>query len=338
MTTITYQCDTCKRQIEKQENLTGLTVFGKCIITEGCLGKLYTLSRNIDNNREIFPSTVGGLIDYTPRKAFFNYNQTLLSPIWTILHNLSTSPAVSVYVADIDGNLNQLDPEEFNIVIINKNTLKIIFNHPVTGTAQCIARSTTLTEDTPRASSTQVQITINGLITLAIPNIIINVPPIPNIDMNHLSFTFQVNIKQPGQDEQSSLESVAPQLDISSSWNDWPKILVRKRKNYVVRTKNIFNFLAFGENAKPTDIPNGTQLRFKNIGFPTSIIRPINSKEFIFLLSTPPYATIDKLKNKLIDVGEMIGTPIDYFTYMNGELYVDSSVVDSSYPDTIKVN
>src|SRR6266851_5840264 len=103
MTTLTFQCSTCKRQITKTENKNGITVLGKCIITKNCLGQLYKLSRNLDNVREVFPFAVDGLIDYTPRKAFFEHTQSLLATQWMVSHNLSTSPAVSVYVTDTGG-------------------------------------------------------------------------------------------------------------------------------------------------------------------------------------------------------------------------------------------
>lgn len=337
MATITYQCNTCKRVITKQENPIGLTVFGKCVITQNCLGKLYTLSRNIDSNREVFPKEVDGLLDYSPRKAFFNFTQTLPANVWPIKHNLSTFPAVTVYTPDSSGNLNPLDPTNFNISIVDKDNIKLIFNQPLTGTAQCISRSTTTSMSTAPTTSTQIQVTINGLITLAIPQTIINTPPFPNIDMSNLTFNLQVDVTQPSQQEQSSLEYIPAETNVASPWNDWPHILVKKRKNYIVRTKNIFNFLAFGQNANTTSISNGTQLRFSQILFPNTTLTPIPARTLLFLLSNAPYASIDKVRNKIIDVGEMIDTQIDYFTYQNGELYVDSSVIENSYPDIVKV-
>lgn len=314
----------------------GLTVFGKCIITQNCLGKLYTLSRNIDSTREVFAPEVEGLLDYSPRKAFFNFTQPLPTSIWRIEHNLSTSPAVTVYTPNNSNNLAPLDPGNFTVTPIDPNNITISFNQAYTGVAQCVSRSTTISTAPPPATSTQVQITINGLITLAIPSTIINTPPVPNIDMTNLTFNMEVDITQPSQQEQSSLEFVTSALNNTSPWNDWHSILVRKRKNYLVRTKNIFDFLAFGENASSTSIPNGTQLRFSQILFPTTILTSIPARTLLFLLSNSPYASIDKIRNRVIDVGQMIDTPIDYFTYTNGELYVDSSVIEGSYPDIIQ--
>src|ERR1700757_2859051 len=105
MATITYQCNICERQIDLLENPKGLTVFGKCIITNGCKGKLNQLTRNPDNNRESFPSEVAGLQDYVQRRAFFPYIQSLPQNVWNINHNMGTSPAVDVYIYNANNEL-----------------------------------------------------------------------------------------------------------------------------------------------------------------------------------------------------------------------------------------
>jgi hypothetical protein len=338
MATISYQCNKCNRTIQKQENKSGITVFGKCIITEGCLGQLYKLSRNMDNSRESFPFSVGGLIDYTPRKAFYEHTQTLLATSWLVTHNLSTSPAVSVYAEDVNGDLKQLNQDNFTIQILNKNQINLVFTQPFKGIAQCIARSTTTTVVSSVAQSTQVRVTNNGLLTLAIPELIVNPPPVPTIQMESLPFSLEIIIQRPSQEPVSSSENITKDLSDESPWNDWPKILIRKRKNYVVRAKEISNFIAFNSNSTITDIPNGTRIQFTRILWPASPYRIIQSRELLFLLANSPYEPIDKIRDKIIDVGEMIDSPINYFTYRDGELYVDSSVIESTYPSTIKVS
>jgi hypothetical protein len=338
MATTTYQCNVCKRVIQKKDNLSGLTIFGKCIITSGCLGQLNRLSRNIDNSREVFPSAVSGILDYTPRRAFFSYDQSLLSDTWTINHNLSTFPAINAYVSTIEGTaLLPLDPEQFTISVIDKDTVNIKFKQPYIGTAQCIARSTTLRSPSTVKTSSLVQISTNGLITMAIPEIVINPPPIPNTTMDGLGLDVEVLVQEPSQQIVSSVEHIDPTVDGNSPWDDWSKILVRKRKNYLIRTKSILQFLAFGSNAKASDIPNGTQIYFNRIAFPNIVLRSINARELLFLMSNAPYAPIDKIKDKVVDVGEMLKTPLNYFVYMNGDLFVDSSLVETSYPTTLKV-
>jgi len=338
MATISYKCNVCKREISKQENSYGVTVFGKCIITEGCLGQLYKLSRNIDNVRESFPFANSGLLDYTPRKAFFQHNQTILTNKWIIAHNLSTSPAVSVYVKQVDETLTQLNQDDFIITVINKDSIILTFTQPYEGIAQCISRSTTNITVPTVDSSSDVKITNNGIITIAIPELIINNPPSPNISMGSLPFNIGIGIKRPSEIEINSLENITSVLDTRSPWADWPRILIRKRKNYVIRTKSIFNLLALGTNAKPEDIPNGTQFRFTSISFPGSTLNIIESRMLLFLLSNPPYASVDKIKDKLLDVGELLDSSTPTFTYKNGELYIKSSVIENTYPDIMRIS
>ena len=64
MSTVTYKCNVCKREIKKLENKSGLTVFSRCIITEGCRGNLNKISVDPDNIRESFPAPVSGIKSY----------------------------------------------------------------------------------------------------------------------------------------------------------------------------------------------------------------------------------------------------------------------------------
>lgn len=339
MATITYQCNRCKRQISKLENQQGLTVYGKCIITEGCLGQLNTIGRNIDSIRETFPSEVIGLLDYSPRKALFTFKQNIPSKSWAIRHDLSTSPAVVVFVANTSGKLTQLDPENFTIAIVDPNNIILNFTQPLTGEAQCVARSTSVTTSTPTTSS-MFQVTNGGVLTMAVQQLIVNSnSQVPNVDMTTATFTVQLTVTQPSQQPVQSVETISVPLNTASPWENWPKILVRKRKNYLTRTKNIYDFSAFGGGGSlnTTNIANGTRVQFSRIQFPFSQYRPIDSREMLVLLSNSPYAAIDKIRNKVIDLGEMLDSNINYFVYNNGELFVDASNIEVSYPDTIQV-
>ena len=339
MSTITYQCNVCRRIIQKLENQQGITIFGKCIITDQCHGKLYKIDRNIDNNRETFPFAVSNLSDYTPRKAFYNHNQTLSTPIWRITHNLSTSPAVVVYTKNTNGTLILLNQDAYTIEIIDKNVVNLKFNQSFNGVAQCMARSTSATTIQTIQSKNNVKITSNGIITLSIPEIIVFNIPTPDIIMDNLQFNIVISVEKPNTPKTLFTETILPERISGSSWSDWSKILLRKRKNYIVRTLNLTSLTAFAPliSGKST-LPNGTKIRFEQIQFPNGILSPIESRQLLALLSTSPYAPIDKLKNKLIDIGEMIDTQLNYFTYIDGELYVDSNVIESTYPDIIKVS
>lgn len=339
MATITYQCNRCKRQISKLENPNGLTVYGKCIITEGCLGQLNRLSRNIDSIRETFPSEVIGLLDYTPRLALFTFPQNIPSSSWQVPHNLSTSPAVVVFIADTSGNLSQLDPEKFTITIVNQNNIILNFTQQYSGVAQCISRSTSNVV-VPPAVSSMFQVTNGGVLSLAVQQLIVNTSSqVPNVDMTTTTFTVQITVTQPSQQPVHSVETIGTALNTTSPWENWPKILVRKRKNYLTRTKNIYAFSGFGGGGTfaTTNIANGTKVQISLVQFPFSQYRPIDSREMLVLLSNSPYDAIDKIRNKIIDLGEMLDANTNYFVYNNGELFVDTSNIEISYPDTLQV-
>lgn len=338
MATITYQCNTCKRILQKLENKQGMTVFSKCIITDGCHGKLYKIDRNIDNSRESFPSEVLGLSDYSPRKAFYRHDQTLSSKTWRVEHNLSTSPAITVYIKNTSNELVLLNQDEYVITIADNNTVNLTFTQNYTGTAQCIARSTTISNVQTKTTITNIQVTSNGVLTIAVPEIMVNDYPIPSVDM--ISSTFQLSMitEKPSSSQITSVESFSASLVTGLSWSDTSKIIIRKRKNYVVRHKNILSLSTFLTlKAGATTLPNGTKLYFTDMQIPHSGMVPIDSRKLLFLLSKSPFASVDKVKNQFVDVGEMLDTTFNYFTYIDGELYVNSVNVENTYPDIVKV-
>lgn len=335
MPTITYKCDTCKRKITKLENIKGVTIFSKCIMTLGCHGHLYKISRNLDNIRENIPTSINSLIDYSPRKIFFKYFQNIPAKSWNIVHNLENSPSISVYISDIDGNINLLSQDEYISKIIDKNTINLLFKSKVRGTVHLISRNTTIIDTISTKNIEEFKVSNFGLITLAVPSTIVNRQPIPNIDMTNSTYGLEIAIKRPSEIENITFEKINLELDRRSSWFDSPKILVGKRRNYVVRTKSIFNFLAFGSDAKREDIPNGTRFKFNKILFPSSQEKIIESKELLMLLSNPPFNTIDKIRNKIIDIGELIDKNLS-FVYKNGELYIDTNAIENTYPEIIK--
>ena len=129
MATISYNCDTCKRQIEILEQPQGFTVVGKCVITEGCIGRLYRTARNPNNVRESAPNYVEGLNNFVPRRAFFEFQQTISTDKWTVNHNMGVLPSIFVYVLDNNNEYVLLDNEEYTINPTSKNSLYLKFDN-----------------------------------------------------------------------------------------------------------------------------------------------------------------------------------------------------------------
>jgi len=326
------------------ENAGGITVLGKCVITAGCKGKLYKLQRNEDNIRSVFPSAVSGLIDYSPRRVFFEFQQAVASSVWEVKHNLGVAPAVSVYLDDGSGNLNQANPDDFVVNIVDDDNLTITLPFAQKGTIHCVARSSVPRKVKPEpATVASFQVTTSGTITLAIPTKYIetNVSgPSGNI-IHELEFTtvrLEVEITKPNEEPVLCVETCEAVLDDVTPWAFWNKVLIRKRRNYLVRTKNISEFLSIGIITANNTLPNGTLIRFLRMEIEGVIaLSPIESRYLFFLLSQEPYQSIDKIRNKLIDVGELLNTDDQFFVYRDGELFAKETAIEKTYPKIEKV-
>ena len=347
MATITYKCNVCDRKIDLLENKIGLTSFSKCVITYGCKGKLLSIKRNPDNIRETFPAEVPGLEDYSQRKVLFNFVQNLPSNIWSISHDLNTSPSISVYLTDTDGRQYELNASEYTIVTENSNKLKLVFKHSYTGTAQLVSRTSSKVKPFTYSPTTpKVQATTNGTFVFAIPKYltkfeypptILPAPSLPH-DLQQGPIRIEVNIEKPNEEDEVCTEILDATL-ASTPWVGWGEILVKKRRNYYLFSKNILDFRTFGSDSLSfADIPEGTRLRITRIDYGTGVLQPLESEGLYILLTNSPYSTNDKVKNKLIDLGDMVDNTIDYLSFSESEFYVDESNVNKTYPDIIRIS
>lgn len=345
MATITYNCNVCDRSIDLVENTKGLTTMSKCVITYGCRGKLNPVKRNVDNIRESFPTEVQGVIDFSKRKALFDYTQSLPSNIWTIVHDLNTDPAIVVYVKNISTTeLELMSPSLYTILRVNSNEIKITFNNTYSGTAQLVSRNSISTITTTTVSTEDMtQVSVNGYFTVAVPKYLTKfyseptITPIPSLPYNleGVAIRAEITIKKPNQEAVTSIETFDSLLT-NTPWTGWNEILLRKRRNYYLYACNILKFSEFSSNTLST-IPNGTQITISKVDFGTGVLQPILSETFIGLLAQTPYTSNDKIKNKIVDIGDMYDNTISYMSFSDGDFYVDSSNVEKTYPDIIKV-
>lgn len=365
MATISYKCDTCKRTVELVENPQGFTVVGKCVITNGCVGRLYKTGRNPNNVRESAPTYVEGLDNYVPRRTFFEFNQTLPSNKWDVSHNMGILPSTFVYLRQNNGKFIPADNSSYTVTPVSKDRLTITFSQKVVGILQCVAKSTVaLVPSVVPAEQDLFQVSANGTITFAIPKYITqlrgSVPAVsaplvtptitPSVTPTSTPVSLPINISttgniqieieitKPNEDPFICFEDFPNTITNESPWSGWSEILVAKRRNYSVRTANLLRLKVFGSaDLKASDIPNGTRLRFLRIDFGDGRKEAIPSRTLLMLLAKAPYAFVDKVKDKLVDVGELIGDTPDYFVYNDGELFLDSSKVEKSYPDINRV-
>lgn len=345
MATITYKCNVCSRDIDLLENSKGLSAFSKCVITYGCKGKLLKTKRNPNNIREKFPSEVSGIEDYNQRKALFTFSQPTTKPVWTINHDLNVSPAISVYVNDINGTLVSLSPENYTTKIVNKNQVKIYFKDSYKGKAQLVSRSSIKTVPiASNKSASLVQTSSNGYLVFAVPKILTRfeypptvLPPIQTpYDLSNLNIRIEVSIKRPNEEEEICTEFLTSSL-IDTPWSGWSEVLIRRRRNYYVFAKNILDFRTFGgDNLKFSDIPDGTQLRITRVDYGTGVLQPIPQEGLYLLLSNSPYTANDKIKDKVVNLANMVDNTIDYLSFTTSDFFVDSTQIEKTYPDIIK--
>lgn len=347
MATITYQCSVCKRNIDLLENKKGLTTFSRCVITDGCRGKMIPQSRNIDNARETFPKDVPNLENKVFRKSLFNYTQLIPSNIWNIEHDMNTFPAVSVYTYDSNNNLQELPVENYTIILIDSNTIKLVLNSSIVGVAQLLARSSNNVTYSPSVPILNpIQVTANGMFTFAVPKFLTHYDYPPSI-VNSLPdplegspIRMEISLTRPGKEEEICTEKLSTSF-VDNAWAGWDEILVRKRRNYYLFTKKISDFRTLGGGGNNTDfeqLADGTQLKILRIDYGTGVFQPLESDNFIMLLTNSPYTINDKVRDKIVDIGDMYAQADGYFSYKSGDFIVSQKYVDKTYPNIMRVN
>ena len=342
MATISCKCDTCKRQVEIVENPYGMSIIGRCTITNGCRGKLYQLDRNPNTARGANISKVPGIENYVPRKTFEQHTQSLANKRWVFEHGLGVLPATFVYTTDpTTGKYVQMDINEYTVEPLNENTIYINFSTAQKGIAQCVARSSVpFKPDTFEPDPDSVQVSANGVITFGVPRYLTtsDLPPITNVILpldlcGQTTIKIEVEITRPNEEPMVCFESLENLIDVRSPWNGWGGTLVEARRDYCLRTAAILKLHAFGSaDLVEDDIPNGTRIRFLRIDYGTG--RPVNipSRGLLMFLSNKPYEYVDKNRELIVDIGELAGSDNNYFTYMDGELFLSESLIESTYP------
>lgn len=341
MSTISYNCDTCKRDIELLENIQGITVFSKCVITDGCKGKLHVTARNPDSIREEYPQPITGLQNYSPRRVFYSHIQENLTNIWKFIHNLSVEPSITIY-CDENGQLVEIDENDYIVDTLDDNNTIITFNEPKSGVAHLIARSSV--PITPKIEVSAVntkQLSKDGLITFAVPEFINFTTPV--YDMATTNIQVAILLEVPDEEVQECIETITPTIDANSPWFSWDKILLRNRRVLLPRTTHILDFNVFEDSTfKLSDIENGTTLRFTRIRFGDDTLGytkwyTINSRLLFILLSQTPHSNVDKLLGTILDMGELVNEEYDYLTFIDGELFANESSLDNVYPDISRI-
>lgn len=343
MSTIRYQCDTCKRKIDVLENQSGMTTFGKCIITSRCKGNLYKLMRNPENIREFLDEPSDPRIqNYFPRKLFFEHVQNIPKDAWEIRHNLGVEPAITVFdTSDSSSEPVIINQNNYTITIIDNNTIELKFNTNKQGIAHCIARSTTPLE-TPVVDAMGEEarrVTNSGIMNLGIlQRIRTDDGQIFDSMDSNFELQFDVSVKEPNENETFCKEIVTH--GGKGAWGDWNSILARKRRSYNIMHLDINSMVIIQDLYDSiNDIPNGTQLKIISASYNGMSFEDIRSKNIIGLLSNAPHSNMDKVLNEIYDIGDISRSVINNtYEFINGELHILETQMEVIYPEIIQQN
>lgn len=353
MAVVVYQCDTCKRETYKQQNRRGLDVISRCIITNGCRGKL--------NLQEVKPSyaighatpPVIGLTDWTARKVLSTYVQGFLKKTWVVHHNLNNQPSISVYVyKDLNDptSLIKVDPE--SIEYTSNDTVTLTFKTACTGIVQCQARSasdgqniTTLipkdidaTDPNLFSTANSFRLTNgleNGEITIATRVSTVAVSgfaPTQNIVLS-LHFLSPNDLSEIGAPIELTLRNVdnTPVDTNASPWANAKYATIHGRK-YLLRSVNIH---AHG-NLSSLGIPQGAPCYFtvKYLGND----RPLVENEMLILTASSPYHSVDRNYSEVADLMQLTKDKATAYTsYVDQDILGNTSLLEEIFPSIILV-
>lgn len=351
MSVVVYQCDTCKRETYRQQNRQGIDVISRCIITNGCHGTLSL--KEVKPSYAIGHSTppVIGLVDWTPRKVLFTYNQGFLKKTWVIHHNLNNQPSISVYIYRDPNDLTTLvkvDPD--TVVYTSNDTITLTFKTAVTGIVQCQARSASdgqnITSLIPKVV-TPIDPTIfrtdrsfrltnglaNGELTVATRVSTVAIPgfaptqPI-QLSLHFLSPTDLSEIEVPINLTLRSLENTPVDTN-ASPWAGAKYATIHGRK-YLLRSVNIH---ASG-NLTSLGIPQGAPYYF-TVNY-LGAERTLTENEVLILTATSPFHSVDRDYSTVADMMQLTKDKATAYTsYADLDLLGNTSLLEEIFPSII---
>lgn len=324
MSVIEYTCDTCKRIIDIPQNKYGLEVIQKCIITDGCHGKLIQSDLKLDHIRGKFPNKSKILDDYIPRKILYNHKQSIKLQEWRIEHKLGISPLINVFIEkpkelenieniDLTNSENLVELVEINpeyITIISGHELIIGFDRPEKGFVQLISKSSTKQPTIKPIDNSVNYFKLTNLSLLTIATLLDD--EIIDIEFEYIDPIGNIS---------SVIYNVDDNISINSPWSDYNKIYINN-KTYVVRSLII-----------DTNITYGSSFNIKGINGLSLV-----ENDLILLLSNSNYTTVDKVLNSFGNISSLsTENSINETLYNEGELFLNITNIVNVFPYIKKV-
>ena len=327
MAIVVYKCDTCKREIEVPQNIHGIEIMSRCIITSGCKGKLSQTQVKSSHIRGKLPAPdPTGLKDWVPRQTYYKQEQPLLLRVWKIKHNLGTNPSIRVSV-ELDGG-GSVETDEFVTNHVNLFETWITFSEPRKGNIQCFAR-TSITEETrellrtPAPARQMIDLTANNILTLAVPSTFQD-----RITITFLSTTTNTLITLPPMVLPTTVLADSPWKTFTTINSDVFFMGTRMK----IKTINIASHMT---NAG-ISVPDGSVFYFN--GYSTSEY-PLQAKQVYALLSHHPHSKYDRNMSQLVDLSSITASAVVGTTkLLDNSLLIDPQLVQVTYPKIVVVS
>lgn len=314
---VVYECDVCNRRMRTPANKYGLEVMQRCTITHNCRGKLHRVT-NIGtiNNTPAFPPEVPGVIDWYQRQLLYTHTQHIPSNTWVIKHDLGGSVLVHPYVNQLADGEMQLTKATATTTIIDQNTIQLTFSEVVTGSAQCVALSSQTTSVTTSEQSAQyMQLSgVGGVITVAT----LVDSPVVSIGLSFGSSSQGATVIT-----YSGLTNTVPS---GSPWVGATRVLLNG-KQYTVRSFNVTQTAPAPAYFNAGAIVNGSSVTFDALNG-----APLSPGEGIILLGSAPYAYVDRINNRYVDMAYTSG-----MFYADQTLFVPQALIKTVYPHILNI-
>lgn len=319
-----YQCDVCKRRHRTPSNRQGVDIIQRCIVTEGCKGKMHRVISQLEVNKTpVFAPGVTGLTDWSQRSVLYTHYQPITATTWVIEHKLGNKPNLYVYVMRAEnGNDSKLvKTTDFTSNVVNDTTTIITFPNIEQGLVQCVSSmSKNLTNPDSSLSAVVdtdiIQLTHNGELTIATAT-------------SAAKVSFNLTYMSPAVPDPIYIEYI--NLGEPSLYSPWAasnsENVVVNGKEYKVRSLNLAT-----TQLAPTYFSSG----LITSGSTVTVTSDLPPRTVLILLSHPPHAAADRIYDQYIDAANLTAHPPHLF-YNDQELYADYSVLKNTYPPIIVV-
>lgn len=310
-----YRCDTCSRKIRVPTNRHSFDVVQRCIITKNCVGKMHKVfTRKEANEVSSIADDVPNISNWFQRKVFYSHTQSIEKDTWTIIHNLANKPMLQVFVYQLVDNAETLvEVQPSAVEVVDSNTIIVRFPRAYKGVVQCVATASANTINPSIAveveETTAFTLTNNGEITIATLD---STSPV----------TRKLSYKA-GSTVEIEYNNIDDQPSLLSSWVGSSAVYIGGRK-YTVRSFNIRSHPNAAAIFAAGTITNGSQVWFSG-GVSAQ------SGENLILLGQSPFAPVDKIVNRYVDVASISLTQPE-LTYKSGEITCNTSIIKSTYP------